>query len=79
MKLNIGCHLSVSGGYEKMGKDALSVGANTFQFFTRNPRGGSFKMPTSSDIDGLNKIMEENNFCPIIAHAPYTMNPCGAD
>ena len=79
MKLNIGCHLSVSGGYEKMGKDALSVGANTFQFFTRNPRGGSFKMPTDEDIAGLNKIMAENNFCPIIAHAPYTMNPCGAD
>ena len=79
MKLNIGCHLSVSGGYEKMGKTALDIGANTFQFFTRNPRGGSFKYPTDEDIQGLNKIMSENNFCPIIAHAPYTMNPCGAD
>ena len=46
MKLNLGCHLSVSGGYTKMGKEALSIGANTFQFFTRNPRGGSVKIPT---------------------------------
>ncbi|MBQ9743798.1 MAG: deoxyribonuclease IV [Clostridia bacterium] len=79
MKLNIGCHLSVSGGYEKMGKTALSIGASTFQFFTRNPRGGSFKYPTDSDIEALNKILKENGFAPIIAHAPYTLNPCGAD
>lgn len=79
MKLNIGCHLSVSGGYENMGKVALSIGANTFQFFTRNPRGGSFKPPTDEDINGLIRIMEENDFAPIIAHAPYTFNPCAAD
>ena len=79
MKLNIGCHLSVSGGYEKMGKAALSIGASTFQFFTRNPRGGSFKRPTDSDIEALNSILEENEFAPIVAHAPYTLNPCGAD
>ncbi|MBQ7353867.1 MAG: deoxyribonuclease IV [Clostridia bacterium] len=79
MKLNLGCHLSVSGGYENMGRVALSIDANTFQFFTRNPRGGSFKPPTDEDINGLIKIMEENNFAPIIAHAPYTFNPCALD
>lgn len=79
MKLNLGCHLSVSKGYEHMGKEALSIGANTFQFFTRNPRGGSFKMPTDEDINALVKLMKENNFAPIIAHAPYTFNPCAAD
>ena len=79
MKLNLGCHLSVSGGYTKMGKEALSIGANTFQFFTRNPRGGSVKIPTDADVQGLIEIMEQNNFAPIIAHAPYTFNPCAAD
>ena len=79
MKLNLGCHLSVSKGYEHMGREALSVGANTFQFFTRNPRGGSFKPPTDEDISALVKLMEENDFAPIIAHAPYTFNPCAAD
>ena len=79
MKLNLGCHLSVSKGYEHMGKEALSIGANTFQFFTRNPRGGSFKMPTDEDINALVELMKENNFAPIIAHAPYTFNPCAAD
>ena len=79
MKINIGCHLSVSGGYEKMGKTALSINANTFQFFTRNPRGGSFKPPTDEDISALVKLMQENSFAPIIAHAPYTFNPCAAD
>ena len=79
MKLNLGCHLSVSKGYEHMGKEALSVGANTFQFFTRNPRGGSFKPPTDEDINALVSLMEENSFAPIIAHAPYTFNPCAAD
>ena len=79
MKINIGCHLSVSGGYTNMGKTALSIGASTFQFFTRNPRGGGIKMPTDDDIQGLINIMKENNFAPIIAHAPYTFNPCAAD
>ncbi len=79
MKINIGCHLSVSGGYTNMGKTALSIGANTFQFFTRNPRGGGIKIPSDEDIQGLICIMEENNFAPIIAHAPYTFNPCAAD
>lgn len=79
MKLNLGCHLSVSKGYEHMGKEALSVGANTFQFFTRNPRGGSFKPPTDEDVCALVKLMQDNAFAPIIAHAPYTFNPCAAD
>ena len=79
MKLNLGCHLSVSKGYEHMGKEALSIGANTFQFFTRNPRGGSFKPPTDEDINALIELMEINGFAPIIAHAPYTFNPCAAD
>ena len=61
MKLNIGCHLSVSGGYKKMGETALSIGANTFQFFTRNPRGGAVKIPSDEDINGLINIMKENN------------------
>lgn len=71
--------MSVSKGYEHMGREALSVGANTFQFFTRNPRGGSFKPPTDEDINALVKLMEENDFAPIIAHAPYTFNPCASD
>lgn len=79
MKLNLGCHLSVSKGYEHMGREALSIGANTFQFFTRNPRGGSFKPPTDEDIQGLVELMQENDFAPIIAHAPYTFNPCASD
>ena len=79
MKINIGCHLSVSGGYENMGKTALSIGANTFQFFTRNPRGGTSKTPSDEDLAALYKLMKENNFAPIIAHAPYTFNPCAAD
>ncbi|MBQ4584916.1 MAG: deoxyribonuclease IV [Clostridia bacterium] len=79
MKINIGCHLSVSKGYTHMGKEACSIDANTFQFFTRNPRGGSFKPPTDEDINGLIEIMKENNFAPIIAHAPYTFNPCALD
>ncbi|QEK11781.1 deoxyribonuclease IV [Crassaminicella thermophila] len=72
--LNIGSHLSVSKGYENMGKVALKMGANTFQFFTRNPRGGSAKELDLEDIKKLKKLMEENNFAPILAHAPYTLN-----
>lgn len=74
--LNIGCHLSISKGYEYMGKEALKINANTFQFFTRNPRGGKIKELNKEDIDKLLKIMQENNFAKILAHAPYTMNLC---
>ena len=77
--LNIGCHLSVSKGFENMGKEALTIDANTFQFFTRNPRGGKAKDIDPQDVQGLLKIMQENNFAKILAHAPYTLNLCSAD
>ncbi|MBE6562694.1 MAG: deoxyribonuclease IV [Ruminococcaceae bacterium] len=75
----IGCHLSVSGGYEHMGKEALSIGANTFQYFTKNPRGRGSKEPTPEDVAALVKLLEENNFAPPLAHAPYTYNPASKD
>ena len=77
--LNIGCHLSTTKGYENMGKEALKIGANTFQYFTRNPRGGKAKDINEKDILALRKLMEENNFAQILAHAPYTLNGCSAD
>ncbi len=75
----IGCHLSVSGGYEAMGKTALSIGANTFQYFTRNPRGRGFKHPADSDVAALVRLMEDSNFAPPLAHAPYTFNPASGE
>ena len=75
----IGCHLSVSKGYEAMAKDALTIGANTFQFFTRNPRGGSAKPVDKKDIAAFLKIAGENNFAFFLAHAPYTINVCTVD
>ncbi|MCT4593003.1 MAG: deoxyribonuclease IV [Anaeromicrobium sp.] len=72
----IGCHLSTSKGFKNMGKVALEIGANTFQFFTRNPRGGKARKLDLKDIEGLKKIMEENDFGPLLAHAPYTLNMC---
>lgn len=74
--LTIGCHLSTSKGYTHMGKDAVSIGANTFQFFTRNPRGSKAKEIKQSDVDGLLAVMQEYDFPVILAHAPYTLNPC---
>ncbi len=62
-----------------MGKTALAIGANTFQFFTRNPRGGYAKPIGKADAEALCTLLKENNFAPLVAHAPYTMNPCGAD
>lgn len=76
--LNIGCHLSISNGFEAIGKQALEIGANTFQFFTRNPRGGSARKIEQSDVDALKQLMSENGFSQILAHAPYTMNLCSA-
>lgn len=73
--LKIGAHLSASGGYEAMGRDALKIGANTFQFFTRNPRGSRARDMDPEDGERLKEIMEENNFAKILAHAPYTLNP----
>lgn len=77
--LHIGCHLSCSKGYLNMGKEALSIGADTFQFFTRNPRGGSVKPFDKADADALNGFMQERDFAPILAHAPYTLNACAAE
>ena len=77
--LRIGCHLSSSKGFLAMGKTALSIGANTFQFFTRNPRGGKAKAVNPEDAAALVKLCLENNFAKLLAHAPYTMNPCAAD
>lgn len=72
----LGCHLSSVDGFEKMGKNALSIGADTFAFFTRNPRGGKAKEIDPEDANKLVTILTENNFGPLVAHAPYTLNPC---
>lgn len=77
--LNIGAHLSSSKGFLHMGKEAVSIGGNTFQFFTRNPRGGKAKDIDPSDAEALNIFMAENGFAKILAHAPYTLNPCAKD
>ena len=76
--LYIGCHLSASKGYMHMGKEAESIGANTFQFFTRNPRGGSAKEIDAEDVKIFLEFMAENNWKNILAHAPYTLNACSA-
>lgn len=77
--LHIGCHLSCSKGYLTMGEQALAIGADTFQFFTRNPRGGSVKPFDEQDADALNTFLAAHRFAPILAHAPYTLNACAAD
>ncbi len=79
MMLHIGCHLSCSKGYAHMGREALSIGADTFQFFTRNPRGGSVKPFDEADAQALNRFMQEHDFAPILAHAPYTLNACAGE
>lgn len=71
----IGCHLSTSKGYEAMGKDAVKIGANVFQFFTRNPRGSKAKDIDPKDVEKLLDIVNRNNFGKLLAHAPYTLNP----
>ena len=75
----IGCHLSSSGGYLAMGKEAIRIGANAFQFFTRNPRGGAAKPLDLADINAFNEYRRENNIISVLAHAPYTMNACAKD
>ena len=77
--LHIGCHLSASKGFLAMGKDALKINADTFQFFTRNPRGGKAKDLKEADITAFLSLAKEHHFATILAHAPYTMNPCSAD
>lgn len=74
--LHIGCHLSVSQGFLHMGDEALSIGADTFQFFSRNPRGSRVRKLDIDDMEALNKLMAEHDFAPILAHAPYTLNGC---
>lgn len=74
----IGAHLSASKGYTHMLKEAMSIGANTFQFFTRNPRGGKAKDIDEMDIETFLQLSRENNFGKILAHAPYTLNCCSA-
>ena len=77
--LDIGCHLSTSKGFMGMGRDALAIGANTFQFFTRNPRGGAAKAIDRADLDEFLQLAREQRFAPLLAHAPYTLNACSAD
>lgn len=76
--LYIGNHTSSSKGYEKMGKQMIKNGGNTFAFFTRNPRGGNAKEIQITDVERFLKIAEENHFGKIVAHAPYTLNACAA-
>ena len=75
----LGAHLSSSRGFYKMGQTALSIGANTFQCFVRNPRGARAKAVDPSDLGRLRELMAEHGFGPVIAHAPYIMNPCSKD
>ena len=75
----LGAHLSSSGGFYKMGKAALAIGANTLQCFVRNPRGAKAKAINPTDLGKLRELMAENSFGPIVAHAPYIMNPCSKD
>jgi len=72
--MNLGCHLSVGDGFLEMGTVATSINANTFQFFTRNPRGGSVKPINTDDILNLNDYMKEMGFAKVVAHAPFIMN-----
>lgn len=74
--LTIGCHLSASEGFLAMGKTALSIGANTFQFFTRNPRGSKAKAVDPDDAAAFLALAQANGFGRLVAHAPYTINPC---
>ena len=75
----IGCHLSASEGFLAMGRTALSIGANTFQFFTRNPRGSRAKAIDPKDAEAFLALARENGFGTLVAHAPYTINPCSKD
>ena len=74
----IGSHISSSKGYAAMGRQAIKLGASTFAFFTRNPRGGKAKEIKETDVQKYLEIAEEQKFGPIVAHAPYTLNACAA-
>ena len=78
-KFKIGCHLSSAGGYLAMGQTARAIGANVFQFFTRNPRGGAAKPVDPADVRAFLDYAEKEGIGPILAHAPYTLNAAGAD
>ena len=75
----IGCHLSSSAGFYHMGKEAIGIGANTFQFFTRNPRGSKAKAIDQKDVERFHAFCQENGIDRILAHAPYTLNACSKD
>lgn len=75
----IGCHLSVTDGFEAMGKTMIEFGGNTFAFFTRNPRGGKTKEITAEDAGALRKLLNKNAFGPLVAHGSYTMNLCSSN
>ena len=77
--LKIGCHLSSARGWMAMGKEALKLGANTFQFFTRNPRGGRAKPFDAEDATAFVALAGDRGLMPVVAHAPYTLNACAAD
>lgn len=77
--MRIGCHLSSSGGYLAMAQTAVSIGANVFQFFTRNPRGGAAKPIDPSDVADFLVYAREHEIGPILAHAPYTLNAAAAE
>ncbi len=77
--LTIGCHMSVAKGFEKMGLTAIKIGANTLQFFTRNPRGSKAKELDQKDIAVFRLLMNEHHFGKILAHAPYTLNPASSN
>lgn len=76
MDIYVGCHLSISKGYKHMATEALSLGANTFAFFTRNPRGGNARELDIDDMNALMDMVHEHEFGPLVAHAPYTYNLC---
>lgn len=77
--LTLGCHLSASKGYLHMGREAAELGGNTFQFFTRNPRGGNAKELDLKDVAAFQAFAQEHGILVILAHAPYTLNGCSAD
>ena len=77
--LTLGCHLSASKGYLQMGREAAALGGNTFQFFTRNPRGGNAKELDLKDVAAFQAFAREHGIPVILAHAPYTLNGCSAD
>lgn len=77
--LKIGCPLSPSNGFLAMGKEAVQTGANTFQFFTKNPRGSSATPLDENDIADFLAFSSENRLYPLLAHAPHIVNPCASD